>query len=39
MWIWIIIIAAVIGALWGYISDEGRGESAAAGGCMGAFFA
>lgn len=39
MWIWIIIIAAVIGAIWGSINDDGKGEGAAAGGCAGAMLA
>lgn len=39
MWIWIIVIVAIIGALWGYFNDDGSSEGAAAGGCMGAMFA
>ena len=38
MWIWIIIIFVVVGAIWGLLSGDGRGEDAAsgalAGGCM-----
>lgn len=39
MWFWIIVIAAIIGALWGYFSGNGDEGGAAAGGCMGAMFA
>ena len=39
MWFWIIVIAAIIGALWGYFGGNGDEGSAAAGGCMGALFA
>lgn len=37
MWIWIIVIAVIIGAVWGFLS-EGKSEDAVggamAGGCM-----
>lgn len=40
MWIWIIVIAVVIGGIWGYLSSNGDAEDAfggaAAGGCMAA---
>ncbi|MBQ7420857.1 MAG: hypothetical protein IJV27_01730 [Prevotella sp.] len=40
MWIWIIVIAAIIGGIYGFISSEGdSGEAAGgamAGGCMAA---
>ncbi|MBE6307094.1 MAG: hypothetical protein E7084_05505 [Bacteroidales bacterium] len=39
MWFWIIVIAAIIGAIIGYINDNGKEGGAAAGGCMGAMFA
>ena len=39
MWFWIIVIAAIIGAIIGYINENGKEGSAAAGGCMGAMFA
>lgn len=37
MWIWIIIIAVIIGAIWGYLSEGDGGGAAAgavAGGCL-----
>jgi hypothetical protein len=42
MWIWIIIIAVVLGALWGFLNSdsnnagEGAAQGAMAGGCMAA---
>ncbi len=39
MWFWIIVIAAIIGAVISYITENGKEGSAAAGGCMGALFA
>ena len=39
MWIWIIVIAVVIGALWGYSENGNSGDAlggAMAGGCMAA---
>lgn len=36
MWIWIIIIAVVVGALWGFLSsDDDKGGSATEGAMMG----
>ena len=40
MWIWIIVIAVVIGGIWGYLNSNGdAGDAfggAAAGGCLAA---
>ena len=40
MWIWIIIIVAIIGGIWGYFSSDGDAgaatSSGAAGGCIAA---
>ncbi len=40
MWIWVIVIAVIIGAIWGYFASDGEGggaaEGAMAGGCMAA---
>lgn len=38
MWIWILIIAVIIGGIWGWLNGDGSGDDALsgamAGGCL-----
>lgn len=38
MWIWILIIAVIIGGIWGWLNGDGSGDDslsgAMAGGCL-----
>lgn len=35
MWFWIIVIAVIVGAIWGWLSSDGKSDGAVNGGCMG----
>jgi len=35
-WLWLLLVAIVVGAIWGFVTSEDKKEGAAMGGFMGA---